>query len=180
MNNIPKTLYHGSQHKITDGIIHVRDAYLPTTNTPITAVFATPDFARARNYACMRLIADGWKSPRTSDTLYVRKLSQDISGKKAYIYELDSDGFERDIDGTYYSLTDKPIKKVIEIDVMQEITSGNIKVYVLKPGIDCPNERGDIWAELVNNRDNFELYKHSQKNIDMSLLSQMKDLGINK
>lgn len=180
MENKVKTLYHGSQHKITDAVIHARDAYLPTTNTPITAVFATPDFARARNYACMRLIADGWKSPRTSDTLYVQKLSQDISGKKAYVYELDSDGFERDIDGTYYSLTDKPIKKVIEIDVMQEITSGNIKVYVLKPGIDCPKERGDIWAELVNNKDNFELYNHSKKNIDMSLLSQLKDLGINK
>lgn len=180
MENKVKTLYHGSQHKITNGVINARDAYLPTTNTPITAVFATPDFARARNYACMRLIANGWKSPRTSDTLYVQKLSQDISGKKAYIYELDSDGFERDIDGTYYSLTDKPIKRVIEIDVMQEITSGNIKVYVLKPGIDCPTERGDIWAELVNNKDNFELYKPVSKNIDMSLLSQMKDLGINK
>ena len=180
MENKTKPLYHGSQHKITNGVIHARGAYLPTTNTPITAVFATPDFARARNYACMRLIADGWKSPRTSDTLYVQKLSQDISGKKAYIYELDSDGFERDIDGTYYSLTDKPIKKVVEIDVMQEITSGNIKVYVLKPGIDCPTERGDIWAELVNNKDNFELYKPVSKNIDMSLLSQMKDLGINK
>ena len=115
-----------------------------------------------------------------SDTLYGQKLSQNISGKKAYIYELDSNGFECDIDGTYYSLTDKPIKRVIEIDVMQEITSGNIKVYVLKPGIDCPTERGDIWAELVNNKDNFELYKPVSKNIDMSLLSQMKDLGINK
>ena len=180
MKNKTKPLYHGSQHKITNGVIHARDAYLPTTNTHIRAVFATPDFARARNYACMRLIADGWKSPRTSDTLYVQKLSQDISGKKAYIYELDSDGFECDIDGTYYSLIDKPIKRVIEIDVMQEITSGNIKVYVLKPGIDCPTERDDIWAELVNNKDNFELYKPVSKNIDMSLLSQMKDLGINK
>ncbi len=180
MENKVKTLYHGSQHKITDGVIHARDAYLPTTNTPITAVFATPDFARARNYSCMRLIADGWKSPRTSDILYVQKLSQDISGKKAYIYELDSDGFECDIDGTYYSLTDKPIKRVIEIDVMQEITSGNIKVYVLKPGIDCPQDRSDIWTELVNNKDNFELYKPVSKNLDMSLLSQMKDLGINK
>ena len=180
MENKTKILYHGSQHKITDGVIYARDAYLPTTNTPITAVFATPDFAHAKNYACMRLIADGWKSPRTSDTLYVQKLSQDISGKKAYIYELDSDGFECDTDGTYYSLTDKPIKRVIEIDVMQEIMNGNIKVYVLKPGIDCPSERGDIWAELVNNRNNFELYKPVSKNLDMSLLSHIKDLGFNK
>ena len=59
MENKTKPLYHGSQHKITNGVIHARDAYLPTTNTPITAVFATPNFARARNYACMRLIADG-------------------------------------------------------------------------------------------------------------------------
>ena len=125
-------------------------------------------------------VSPTWKSPRTSDTLYVQKLNQDISGKKAYIYELDSDGFERDIDGTYYSLTDKPIKRVIEINVMQEITSGNIKVYVLKQGIDYPEDRGDIWTELVNNIDNFELYKPVSKNLDMTLLSQIKDLGINK
>lgn len=180
MENKLKTLYHGSQHKITDGVIHVKLAHTNHMQTETTAVFATSDFAHAKNYACMRLIAEGWKSPRTSDTLYIQKLKQDISGKKAYIYELDSNGFERDIDGTYYSLTDKPIKRVIEIDVMQEITSGNIKVYVLKPGIDCPTERDDIWAELVNNKDNFELYKPVSKNIDMSLLSQMKDLGINK
>lgn len=180
MANKAKTLYHGSQHKITDGVIHARDAYLPTTNTPITAVFATPDLVHAKNYACMRLIAEGWKSPRTSDTLYVQKLNQDISGKKAYIYELDSDGFERDADGTYYSLTNKPIKRVIEIDVMQEIKSGNIKVYVLKDGIDCPQDRGDIWAELVNNKDNFELYKPDSKKFDMAFLVQMKDLGLNK
>ena len=180
MENKVKPLYHGSQHKITNGVVHAHDAYLPTTNTPITAVFATPDFARARNYACMRLIANGWKSPKTSDTLYIQKLKQDISGKKAYIYELDSDGFERDADGSYYSLTDKPIKKVIEIDVMHEITSGNIKVYVLKPGIDCPTERGDIWAKLVNNKDNFELYHPDSSNLDMAIMAQMKDLGINK
>ena len=63
---------------------------------------------------------------------------------------------------------------------MEYIINGNIKVHVLKPGIDCPQDRGDIWAELVNNKDNFELYKPVSKNIDMSLLSQMKDLGINK
>ena len=175
-----KTLYQGSQHKITDGIIHAHHAYLPTTNTPITAVFATSDFARAKNYACMRLIATGWKSPRTSDTLYIQKLNPDISGKKAYIYELDSDGFEHDTDDTHYSLNDTPIKRAIEIDVMQEIMNGNIKVYVLKQGIDCPQDRGDIWAELLKNSANFELYKPDSKKLDMAFFAQMKDLSFNK
>lgn len=180
MNNKPKILYHGSQHKITDGVIHVKPAHTNHMQTETIAVFATSDFAHAKNYACMRLIAEGWKAPRTSDALYVQKLKQDISGKKAYVYELDSDGFERDADGSYYSLTDKPIKKVIEIDVMQEIKSGNIKIYVLKKGIDCPSDRGDIWKELVNNKDKFELYKPDSKNLDMSVLAQMKDLSFNK
>lgn len=180
MENKVKTLYHGSGIEITDGFIRVRPAHTNHMQTETTAVFATSSFARAKNYACMRLIAEGWKSPRTSDTLYVQKLKQDISGKKAYIYELDSDGFERDVDGSYYSLTDKPIKKVIEIDVMQEIKEGRIKVYVLKDGLNCQLNRGDIWKELVNNKDNFELYKPDQKNIDMSILTQMKDLSFNK
>lgn len=118
--------------------------------------------------------------PENKDTLYVQKLNQDISNKKAYVYELDSGGFERDADGTYYSLNDKPIKRAIEIDVMHEIKSGNIKVYVLKEGIDCPKDRGDIWAELVNNKDNFEIYKPVSTNLDMSVLAQMKDLSFNK
>ena len=75
MENKVKTLYHGSQHKITNGVIHAHDAYLPTTNTPITAVFATPDFARARNYACMRLIADRWKSPKNERYFVCSKIN---------------------------------------------------------------------------------------------------------
>ena len=180
MENKVKTLYHGSQHKITDGIIHVKPAHTNHMQTETTAVFATSDFAHAKNYACMRLIAEGWKSPRASDTLYVQKLKQDISGKKAYIYELGSDGFERDVDGSYYSLTDKPIKKVIEIDVMKEIKEGRIKVYVLKDDLNCPLDRGDIWNELVNNKDNFELYKPDSKKLDMTVLTQAKGLNFNK
>ena len=180
MNNKPKILYHGSQQKIIDGVIHVKPAYTNHMQTETTAVFATSDFSHAKNYACMRLIAEGWKSPRTSNTLYIQKLKQDISGKKAYIYELDSDGFEKDADGSYYSLTDKPIKRVIEIDVMQEIKEGKIKVYVLKEGLKCPSDRGDIWKELVNNKDNFELYQPDSRNLDIALLAQMKDLGMNK
>lgn len=180
MNNKHKILYHGSQHKIIDGVIHVKPAHTNHMQTETTAVFATSDFSHAKNYACMRLIAEGWKSPRTSDTLYVQKLKQDISGKKAYIYELDSDGFEIDADGSYYSLTDKPIKKVIEIDVMQEIKEGRIKIYVLKDSLNCPLDRGDIWKELVDNKDNFELYHPDSSNLDMAIMAQMKDLGMNK
>ena len=175
MNGKPKTLYHGTQKQIKDGVIHPMPAHRNNMKTEVTAVFATSDFVHAKNYACMRLIASGWKSPATSDTLYIQRLNPDISGKKAYVYELDSTGFEQDVDGSYYSLADKPIKKETTIDVMQEIQEGRIKVYVLKPGLECPPDRGDIWAELVKNKDNFELYK---PNINMSMEEKIKSIMV--
>lgn len=181
MNSKPETLYHGTQKQIKDGVIHPMPAHRNNMKTEVTAVFATSDFVHAKNYACMRLIASGWKSPATSDTLYIQKLNHDISGKKAYVYELDSDGFEQDVDGSYYSLADTPTKKEIPIDVMQEIQEGKIKIYVLKPELDCPLNRGDIWEELVKNKDNFELYKPNTNNLNVSVLAQtVKASNFNK
>ena len=112
MNDIPKTLYHGSQFKISDSIIHKRPAHINGMKTPITAVFATPSFTHAKLYATMRLIGtdSGWKSPQGIDSLYIEQLNQNIP-EKAYVYEVDADGFL--LDGSdYYCLTDKKIKKV--------------------------------------------------------------------
>jgi len=125
-----KRLYHGSPEKIEDGKIRVRPGHINGMKTEITAVFATSDLANARLYAAMRFIGTGWKFPRDSGKLFVEKLQPSISGK-AYIYELDNDGFERDGPIDYYSLEDKKIKDVIEIDIMNEIKNGNIKVYIL-------------------------------------------------
>lgn len=161
MDTKPKTLYHGSKDKITDGIIHAEPAYMTATNTPIKAVFATSDFAHARLYAVMRLIGNGWKAPRGSDSLYVEKMNHEIP-KKAYVYELDADGFEYDANTDYYSVSDKKIKNIIEIDIMQEVKNGNIKIYVLKDKIDFSNMSKEharaLWRELRRNKDNFELY----------------------
>ena len=49
MENKEKTLYHGSQHKITDGVIHVKPAHTNHMQTETTAVFATSDFAHTKN-----------------------------------------------------------------------------------------------------------------------------------
>ncbi len=172
MNSKPKILYHGSQRHIESGVIRPMPAHRNNMKTKVTAVFATSNFARAKNYACMRVIAYGLKSPIENDTLYVHTLNPDISGKKAYVYELDSDGFELDVGNSYYSLIDKPIKKETIIDVMQEIQEGRIKVYVLKPEINCPPDRADIWEELVKDKDNFELYKPNTNSVNMSVLAQ--------
>ena len=169
MNDMPKTLYHGSQFKISDGIIHKRPAHINGMKTPITAVFATPSFTHAKLYAMMRLISSGWKSPQSVDTLYVEQLNQNIP-KKAYVYEVDSDGFLSD-GSDYYCLTDKKTKKVYEIDIMQEIKNGNIKVYVLKNKL-ASQPSLEEWRKICKHKDNFELYKPDSQNIDTAILAQ--------
>ena len=131
MTDKPQILYHGSQHEITDGFIQMRPGHINGMRTPITAAFATPSFKHARLYAAMRIISNGWKSPKGIDTLYVERISPNITNSKAYVYEVSSDSFIPDGDD-YYCLNDVPILKTYEIDVMQEIKNGNIKVYVLQ------------------------------------------------
>ena len=168
----PKTLYHGSGVKITDGIIHAKPAHINHMQTAITAVFATSDLAHAKNYAIMRLVGNGWKSPRERNVLYIQELNPNIP-TKAYVYELDSGGFKRDADGSYYCLTDKQINRVIEIDVMQEIKNGNIKVYVLKDKFNTPNMSGAEWGKIVKDKNNFELYKPDYNRKNISILSKV-------
>ena len=168
----PKTLYHGSGVKITDGIIHAKPAHINHMQTAITAVFATSDLVHAKNYAIMRLVGNGWKSPRERNVLYIQELNPNIP-TKAYVYELDSGGFKRDADGSYYCLTDKQINRVIEIDVMQEIKNGNIKVYVLKDKFNTPNMSGAEWGKIVKDKNNFELYKPDYNRKNISILSKV-------
>ena len=123
MTDKPKTLYHGSQSEITDGFIRMRPGHINGMQTPITAAFATPSYRHARLYAAMRIISNGWKWPKGIDTLYVERISPNISNSKAYVYEVSSDGFIPDGDD-YYCLNDVPILKTYEIDVMQEIRNG--------------------------------------------------------
>lgn len=167
----PKTLYHGSGVKITDGIIHAKPAHINHMQTAITAVFATSDLVHAKNYAIMRLVGNGWKSPRERNVLYIQELNPNIS-TKAYVYELDSNGFKRDADASYYCLTDKQINRVIEIDVMQEIKNGNIKVYVLKDKFNTSNMSGAEWGKIVKDKNNFELYKPDYNRKNISILSK--------
>lgn len=167
----PKTLYHGSGVKITDGIIHAKPAHINHMQTAITAVFATSDLVHAKNYAIMRLVGNGWKSPRERNVLYIQELNPNIP-TKAYVYELDSGGFKRDADGSYYCLTDKQINRAIEIDVMQEIKNGNIKVYVLKDKFNAPNMSGAEWGKIVKDKNNFELYKPDSNGKNISVLSK--------
>ena len=170
MNNIPKILYHGSQSEITDGFIRMRPGHINGMQTPITAAFATPSYRHARLYAAMRIISNGWKWPKGIDTLYVERISPNISNSKAYVYEVSSDGFIPDGDD-YYCLNDVPILKTYEIDVMQEITSGNIKVYVLKNKL-ASQPSLEEWRKICKHKDNFELYKPDSQNIDNVILSQ--------
>ena len=167
----PKMLYHGSGIKITDGIIHAKPAHIDHMQTAITAVFATSDLVHAKNYAIMRLLGNGWKSPREKNVLYIQELNPNIP-TKAYVYELDPTGFNRDVDGSYYCLTDKRINRVIEIDVMQEIKNGNIKVYVLKDEFNTPNMSGIQWGKIVQDKNNFELYKPDSTGKNISFLSE--------
>ena len=153
----PKNLYHGSGIEITDNFIRMKPAHINNMQTPITAVFATSNLVHAKIYAIMRLIGTGWKSPREADVLYVQRLKSDIP-EKAFVYELDSDGFQQDVDGNYYCLTDKKIKNVIEINIMQEIKNGNLKVYVLKDKFNIQNMSGDLWEEIIKDKSKFELY----------------------
>jgi len=180
MENKVKTLYHGSGIGITDGFVRVKPAYLTKNNQPITAVFALSDFVHAKLYAIMRLVAgEGKIAPCERDAVYIQRINKDIQ-KKAYVYELDSDGFQQDMGGSYYCLTDKKIKNIIEIDVMQEIKNGDLKVYVLKDEFNIKNMSRDAWKEILKDKSKFALYKPDSKNIDMAILSQMKDFNFNK
>ena len=176
----PKTLYHGSQHEITDGVIHTKLAYLTATNQPIKAVFATDDFVHAKIYAAMRKIGvQGlWKCPSDGNTLYVQKINPNISAI-VYVYELDSDGFEHD-NSDYYCMTDKKIKKIHKFDVMQEIRNGNIEVFVLKDEFNKPNMSRSEWKEITKDKTKFELYKPDSKKLDMQILAKAKNLVLDK
>ena len=172
MNNLPKTLYHGSGIEITDGVIRMKPAYLTKTGEDITAVFALSDFVHAKLYAIMRLVAgDGKMSPCERDAVYIQRINQEIP-KRAYVYELDSDGFQQDMGGSYYCLIDKKIKNVVEIDVIQEIKNGNLKVYVLKDEFNIQNMSWDVWTEIVKDKNKFELYKPDSKKLEMQILAK--------
>lgn len=179
MNNKPKILYHGSGIEITDGFIRVKPAYLTRTGEDITAVFALSDFVHAKLYAIMRLVADDGKiSPCERDAVYIQRINQEIP-KKAYVYELDSDGFQQDMGGSYYCLTDKKIKSIIEIDVMQEIKNGKLKVHVLKKEFNKPEFSMDEWKEIVKDKSKFELYKPDSKKLEMQILAKTLTNGSN-
>lgn len=181
---IPKTLYHGSGRKIQDGFVRIKPGHINNMQTPVNAVFAT-NYERARLYAVMRLIGDAhWKSPIGDHTLCVEQVEPNIP-EKAYVYELDSDGFIRDSKTEYYSLTDKKIQNVIEINIMQEILKGNIRVFVLKDKIDfkhMPYQAAmDLWRETTHHLDKFEPYNpdatKSKKTIVQDVLEKSSDFG---
>lgn len=185
MNDMPKTLYHGSCEKITDGFIRVKPAHINGMKTQVVAVFAKSDYKEAMVYAIMRKVGYWWRSPRGNE-LYVDSVKPDISGK-GYIYELDSDGFVSDSvtnKNDHYCLTDKPIIKVTEFDIMDKIKTGEIRVYVLKDKIDfskMPEQESKVlWRKLINQKDNFELYNPNAKTIDMAILAKAKDIVFNK
>lgn len=180
-NNLPKILYHGSGIEINDGFIRVKPAYLTKNNQPITAVFALSDFVHAKLYAIMRLVAgEGKMAPCERDAVYIQRINKNIP-KKAYVYELDSDGFQQDKGGSYYCLTDKKIKNTIDIDIMEEIRTDLLKVYVLKDEFNIQDMSGDTWKEILKDKSKFELYKPNEQNINMSILAKsMKDSGLNK
>lgn len=170
MNN-NNVFYHGSGIKITDGFVRVKPAYLTKTNKPITAVFALDDFVHAKLYAIMRLVAgSGNMSPCERDAMYIQRINQNIPDK-AYVYELDGDGFQQDTPGSYYCLGDKKIKNTIEIDVMQEIKNGNLKVYVLKDEFNVKNMSKDVWKEIIKDKNKFDLYIPNSQNINATILS---------
>ena len=165
--DFPSVLYHGSKSEITDGVIHAHPAHRNHMKTPVTAVFATANLTHAKLYAIMRLVGEGWLSPRGQGTLYVEKIKLDFPSR-AFVYELDSDGFERDVDGSYYCLSDRPIKNIIEIDIKKEIRNGNLKIYVLKDK-KMPQPTADGWRELLQNPDNFELYNTDSENLETAM-----------
>lgn len=180
MDTKHKILYHGSGIKISNGFIQMKPAYLTRTNEPITAVFALSDFVHAKLYAITRLVAgEGKMSPCERDAVYIQRINQNIP-EKAYVYELDSDGFQQDIGGSYYCLTDKKIKKTIEIDIMQEVKNGDLKVYVLKDEFNKPEFSRAEWKEIVKDKNKFELYKPDSKKLDMQILAKTRDLYFDK
>ena len=177
MNTKPKILYHGSGIEITDGFIRMNPGYLTRTAEDITAVFALSDFVHAKLYAIMRLVAgEGKMSPCERDAVYIQRINQEIP-KRAYVYELDSDGFQQDMGGSYYCLTDKKIKNVVEIDVIQEIKNGNLKVYVLKDEFNKPVFSRAEWGKLVKDKSKFELYKPDSKKLEMQILAKTLENG---
>ena len=177
MTEKPKRLYHGSRYEITDGYIRKKSAHINGMRTPITAAFATPSYRHARLYAAMRIISNGWKWPKGIDTLYVERISPNISNSKAYVYEVSSDGFIPDGDD-YYCLNDVPILKTYEIDVMQEIRNGNIKVYVLQDKVNfdgLTEEEGlALWCKTCKTG-NFKRYLPEESNQIATFLSKGPD-----
>ena len=177
MTDKPKILYHGSPKKITDGYIRKKEAHINSMQTPITAAFATPSYGHARLYAAMEIISRGWMSPRSNDTLYVEKITSNIANRKAYVYEVSSDGFIPD-GHDYYCLNDVPILKTNEIDVMQEIKNGNIKVYVLQDKVNfdglSDKERLALWRKTCKTG-NFKRYLPEEPNQIATFLNSGMD-----
>jgi hypothetical protein len=116
-------------------------------------------------------------SPRSNDTLYVEKITSNIANRKAYVYEVSSDGFIPD-GNDYYCLNDVPILKTNEIDVMQEIKKGNIKVYVLQDKVNfdglSDKERLALWRQTCKTG-NFKCYLPEEPNQIATFLSKGPD-----
>ncbi len=125
----------------------------------------------------MRIISSDWKSPNGIDTLYVESINQNLTGAKAYVYEVSSDGFIPDGDD-YYCLHDVPILKSYEFDIMQEIRNGNIKAYVLQDKVDfaglSEQECHELWKKTLANG-HFKRYMPDNTNQIASFLSQGLD-----
>ena len=96
---------------------------------------------------------------------------------KAYVYEVSSDSFIPDGDD-YYCLNDVPILKTYEIDVMQEIKNGNIKVYVLQDKVNfdglSDKERLALWRK-TRKTGNFKRYLPEESNQIATFLNNGMD-----
>lgn len=122
-----KTLYHGSQHKIKDGILKPVRAPINGFQGEFVATFATSDWAHALKYAAQSCIGDGFFVPDDIG-LFLEKIKKDKINT-CYIYEVDSKGFKPDYWTAYYYKKTVKIKKIHKIDINKEIKSGRLKVY---------------------------------------------------
>lgn len=184
MTDEPKTLYHGSQSKITDTFLHVNKGNIrgaiPGKREDVVAVFATTK-SKATVYAARHLIMGHpgiCTLRKTGDTLFTTTVNPNISGK-IYLYEVDSDGFILDQDDEYYCLTDKKILRIIELDVREEIRKGNIKIRVPKDPIDfsklSKQEHGELFDKLNQDINNWCPYTPADIDMTTILLNQGQD-----
>ena len=128
-------LYHGSCVKLNTGDkLHCNKQYNSNSTRAITGVFATSLLKKAKYFGIMNCIrghspGEPSRSRFADDKIYLEDISKNIQ-TKFYVYLVSSAGFVLDARNEYVCETDVEICDVREYDLVKEIETEKLEIYL--------------------------------------------------